>query len=161
MSNGRCRNHGGASLVGPASPSFKHGRYSVLLKDIKGIGEHYTRALADPDLLNLADNIALVDARLTQLLEQVARGGRGHSIDRLWPQIEELIENRRKLVDTEAKRLKDLHAMLSVDRVLLIIRYLQDVVRQCVKDPHEQSAVFVELRKLMKPDAALPAVGAL
>jgi hypothetical protein len=31
MANGRCRLHGGKSLAGPASPSFKHGRHSKWL----------------------------------------------------------------------------------------------------------------------------------
>jgi hypothetical protein len=30
MSNGRCPNHGGKSLSGPAHPNYKHGRYSKL-----------------------------------------------------------------------------------------------------------------------------------
>jgi hypothetical protein len=158
---GRCKFHGGATPVGPASPHFKTGRYSRLLKDIKGIGNHYERALTDPDLLTLREEIALVDARLGQLLEKVAHGGTRASIDGIWPQLELLIENRRKLVDTEAKRLKDLHAMVSVDRVMLIIRYLQDAVRRHVKDPIEQTAVFMEMRKLLKPEEPLASIPAL
>lgn len=153
---GRCKFHGGATPVGPASPHFKTGRYSVLLKDIKGLGEHYERALVDPELLSLREEVALVDARLGSLLDKVKTGGARASIDGIWPQLELLIENRRRLVDTEAKRLKDLHAMVSVDRVMLIIRYLQDAVRRHVKDPVEQTAVFMEMRKLLKPEAALP-----
>jgi hypothetical protein len=155
MPNGRCYKHGGATPVGPASPHFKHGRHSVLLKDIKGLGAHYERALADPDLLNLDGEIALVDARLASLLEKVQKGGARASVDGIWPQLDALIDTRRKLVDTQSKRLKDLHAMVSVDRVLLIIRYLQDAVRKHVTDPREQSAVFLEMRTLLKPEQAL------
>jgi hypothetical protein len=155
MPNGRCKFHGGMSLVGPASPSFKHGRRSILLKDIKGIGEHYQRALDDPDLLSLHDEIALVDGRLSQLLEKVKTGGPRASLDGIWPHLESLIENRRKLVDTESKRLKDLHAMVSVDRVMLIVSYLADSVKKHVKDPHVQTAILTDMRRLLKPEAAL------
>lgn len=155
MPNGRCRFHGGMSLVGPAHPGYKHGRRSILLKDIKGLGEHYERALADPDLLNLTDEIALTDARIGQLLEKV-KGPRG-SVDGVWPQLENLVENRRKLVDTESKRMKDLHAMVSIDRVMLIVTYLADSVKKHVKDPVVQTAILTDLRRLLKPEAALTA----
>jgi hypothetical protein len=155
MPNGRCYKHGGATPVGPALPQFKHGRYSVLAKDIKGLGEHYQRALDDPDLLSMHDEIALVDGRLSQLLDKVKTGGPRASLDGIWPHLEALIENRRKLVDTESKRLKDLHAMVSVDRVMLIVSYLADSVKKHVKDPHVQTAILTDMRRLLKPEAAL------
>lgn len=159
MPNGRCKFHGGMTPVGPASPHFKHGRHSVLLKDIKGLGQHYERALADPDLLRLDAEIALTDARIGDLLERVSGSKRqaGVTIDGLWPQLENLIENRRKLVDTESKRMKDLHAMVSVDRVMLIVSYLADSVKKHVRDRDVQTAILNDLRRLLKPEVALPA----
>jgi hypothetical protein len=59
--------HGGKSLRGAASPAFRHGRYSKFLN-----GEFRERAamfLADPTLLSLAPNIAVVDARMSKVLE--------------------------------------------------------------------------------------------
>ena len=157
MLNGRCYMHGGPTPVGPALPQFKHGRYSVLLKEIKGLGAHYETAIADPNLLALDGEIALTDARIGSLLEKVQKGGPRASIDGIWPQLENLIENRRKLVDTESKRLKDLHAMVSVDRVMLIVSYLADSVRKHVKDPMAQTAILTDMRRLLKPEAALSA----
>lgn len=155
LQNGRCRFHGGMSLVGPALPQFKHGRHSVLLKEIGAFGQHYQHALADPDLLRLDSEIALVDARLSELLDRCSqvKGDKARltHVDQLWPQLEALIEQRRKLVDTESKRLKDLHAMVSLDRVNLIVSYLADAVRRHVKDPKEQTAIYNDLRKLLKP----------
>lgn len=152
--NGRCRMHNGFAAIGPAASNFKHGRHSVLLKDIKGLGEHYERALADPDLLRLDAEVALTDARIGSLLEKV-KGPRA-SVDGIWPQLEGLIETRRKLVDTESKRLKDLHAMVSVDRVMLIVSYLADSVKKHVKDREVQTAILTDLRRLLKPEATLP-----
>lgn len=72
MPNGRCYQHGGKSLAGPASPSFKHGRYSKYLpRDLQG---RYEAALADPDLLALNDEIAVVSTRGMQLLERLKTG---------------------------------------------------------------------------------------
>lgn len=42
MTNGRCMFHGGKSLVGMASPRFRHGRYSKLLP--LNLDELYYRA---------------------------------------------------------------------------------------------------------------------
>lgn len=152
--NGRCRVHGGPTPVGPASPHFVTGRHSRLLKEIKGFGTHYERALADPDLLRLDSEVALIDARIGDLLERTAKAkGAKQTIDGIWPQLEALIEQRRKTVDTESKRLKDLHAMVSVDRVLLIVRYLHDAIRRHVASPAEQTAVFGEMRRLLKPES--------
>lgn len=151
---GRCRMHNGFAAVGPAAANFKHGRHSVLLKDIKGLGEHYERALADPDLLNLDAEIALVDARIGSMLEKV-KGPRA-SVDGIWPQLDALIESRRKLVDTQSKRLKDLHAMVSVDRVMLIVSVLADSVKKHVRDRDAQAAIFQDMRRFFKPEAALP-----
>lgn len=157
---GRCRMHNGWARSGVNAPNFKHGRHSQLLKDITSLSPHYERALADPDLLRLDGEIALTDARIGDLLERVStskkKGGAAASIDGVWPQLDALIENRRKLVDTESKRLKDLHAMVSVDRVMLIVSYLADSVKRHVKDPAVQTAILTDMRRLLKPEAALP-----
>lgn len=68
MPNGRCRMHGGLSLVGAAVPAFKHGRYSKYLP-LKLV-ERYQDALGNLDLLSLQDDLALLDTRLTELLER-------------------------------------------------------------------------------------------
>src|SRR5437660_436634 len=53
----RCYHHGGASLVGVASPSFKHGRRSRVLP--VGVRESYQRLLQlGPDLLSLEEDLA-------------------------------------------------------------------------------------------------------
>lgn len=66
MPNGRCYRHGGATPVGSALPQFKHGRYSVLAKEIKGLGAHYERALSDPNLLTLQDEIETLVEQVRQ-----------------------------------------------------------------------------------------------
>lgn len=152
MTNGRCRLHGGATPVGPASVHFKHGRRSILLKEFGAFGQHYERALADPDLLRMDDEIALVDARLSELLERASQAkGEQKTLDGIWPQLDALIENRRKLVDTESKRLKDLHAMVSIDRVMTLVAYMTDTVRRHVRDPKVLGEIFNDLRKVLKP----------
>jgi hypothetical protein len=66
MKNGRCRMHGGASLSGVASATFRHGRYSTALP--KGLRVAYEQGRSDPDLLDLSDEIAVLQLRCRELL---------------------------------------------------------------------------------------------
>jgi hypothetical protein len=66
--------HGGSSaqqeLVGAANPAFKHGRYSRALP--VDLGERYAEALASSDLLSLRDEVAVLEARIAELLAAAA-----------------------------------------------------------------------------------------
>ena len=68
MSNGRCRIHGGASPApGPTHPGWKHGRHSKYLP--ARLQEKYAEAMADANLTEYRDDIAMLQARLFELLE--------------------------------------------------------------------------------------------
>ena len=70
MANGRCYHHGGPSLKGKNSPSWKHGRYSKYIPgNLQG---RYAAAISDPELLSHDDEIALLQSRLSSLLEKIA-----------------------------------------------------------------------------------------
>ena len=77
MSNGRCRMHGGKSPIGPALPQYKTGRYSKLLPARMAASNQ--EAAGDPDLLVLRDEIALVYARLGDMLARVDTGESGEA----------------------------------------------------------------------------------
>lgn len=64
-----CRFHGGKSPRGVASPSFKHGRYSRTLTGT--LAERYREATSDPELLSVRDEIALLDARISEVLARI------------------------------------------------------------------------------------------
>lgn len=70
---GRCKFHGGASLVGVASPTWKHGRHSKHMP--ARLAERYQEGLRDPDLLSLRSETALADARIGELLEAIGQTG--------------------------------------------------------------------------------------
>lgn len=64
----KCRMHGGhgAREAGPNNPSFKHGRHSKYLPS--QLDALYRDAISNPDLLELADHIALLEARIQSIL---------------------------------------------------------------------------------------------
>ena len=100
MPNGRCRMHGGKSLKGLAHPGYKTGRYSKYVPS--RLLDRYEQAASDPELLNLSEEIALVDSRISELLESVDAGESG----RLWRGLSGL---RRKFLD--AQRAQDQEGM--------------------------------------------------
>jgi hypothetical protein len=75
LENGRCHYHGGKSLAGIASPTFKTGRYSKVLP--ARLTGRYEEAQSDGELLALRDEVALTDARLSDLLSRVDTGESG------------------------------------------------------------------------------------
>lgn len=75
MPNGRCRMHGGKSLSGVAHPNYRHGGYS---KDLPArLLPRYEAVLANPEILSLDTEIALSEARISELLQQLDLGGLG------------------------------------------------------------------------------------
>ena len=78
MPNGRCRRHGGKSLSGIAHPNYQgKGKSKYLPERMRGT---YEAALDDPELLVLRNDIAIIDARLYDLLQRVDTGESG----KLW-----------------------------------------------------------------------------
>ncbi len=78
-----CRMHGGKTPRGPAAPSFRHGRYSTVLPH--HLWARYEMSLRDPELLDLTSEIALVDARLADLLQRALTG----ESSRLWTALQQ------------------------------------------------------------------------
>lgn len=75
MANGRCKMHGGLSLSGADHPGFKTGRYSKALPT--RMVQAYEASLNDPDRLALDELIAVVSARLRDLIGRVDTGEAG------------------------------------------------------------------------------------
>ena len=112
MTNGRCRLHGGKTPRGIASPHFKHGRYSTALP--VRLLERYARAVSDPDLIVLRDDIALVDAMMADVLLRLDSGESGE----LWRTLREeaqRFESRRRDHDTAG-------AGESLEEILALVR---------------------------------------
>jgi hypothetical protein len=74
MPNGKCRLHGGLTPAGVASPNFRHGAYSKCVP--RGLKRAYERANADPELLSLRDDLALLEARVVELLKGLGQAPR-------------------------------------------------------------------------------------
>ena len=182
MENGRCRMHGGTSLSGMQSGTFKTGRYS---KDLPTrLASKYQEAVSDGELLALREDVALVDARLSDVLGRADTGEAGRHWHRLsdlwhiaetgdqadkvdaineigrtikrgvsdyavWDEVGKLLEQRRRLVESERKRLVDMQQMITTERAMLLLSATVDIIRRHVTDRDTMSAINAEFRTLL------------
>jgi hypothetical protein len=186
----KCRMHGGASLVGIAHPNFKTGRYSKHLPT--RLAARYGEALADPQLLELRDEIALVGTRQSELLShldsgmalqrwkdaqaayseareaitrrdsaglQIALLALGEALDAgagdyaVWQEITEMTEARRKLVESEHKRLVAMQQMITSEQAMTLLAVITDTIKRHVHDPAALAAISAEFRHYTTIDA--------
>lgn len=184
--NGRCRIHGGNSLKGLASPSLVNGRHSRYLPG--RLLERYHEALTDGDLLALREEIAVLDARLTDVLGRVDTGESGevwaalreqfaeyelaqNSRDHLaqvcafnaikllierglqdyaaWSDVRSLIEQRRKMVESEHKRLVAMQQTITAEQAMVLLAAVVDTVKRHVTDRNALAAISADISKLV------------
>lgn len=82
--SGRCKHHGGKSLRGVDSKTHKHGRYSRVARSVPDeYRDRFLAFLADPDLLDNTNQIALLAARWQEQTETLSSGENKFSIEAL------------------------------------------------------------------------------
>lgn len=180
----RCNLHGGKTLAGPASGTYKHGRYSQYLTG--NLVTRYEESSGNPELLSLWADIALVEARLTQALELLETGGanelwaeldyawehfvaavrekdkdaqaihlaqlnniieRGREDQKIWDEISGLIEQKRKLVETEQRLSITAEKMVDIERVLGYLAALVLAIKESAQrhaEPETAKAIIVD-----------------
>jgi hypothetical protein len=185
--------HGGKIPRGQALPQFKSGRYSKFLP--ARMAAKYQEAQADPELLSLRSELALLDARIAELLGRVDTGESGaiwealqqawalfrgaraqqdvpkmhlavEQLDRLmdrkvadsaaWREIDEAIEQRRKLVESEQKRLVALQQVITAESALTLMGVLVDIITTHVRDQPTLAKIVADIQALTEQDHPTP-----
>lgn len=67
----------------------------------------------------------------------------------VWGEVLDLVERRRKLADTESKRLAATGQMMAAERVMLLVGALVDIVRRHVSDRDQLTAISREVGQLV------------
>lgn len=67
----------------------------------------------------------------------------------VWKEIYEVSELRRKLAESEKKRLVDMDLMVSADRLYLLVSFIQDIILRHVTDASIRSSIAYELRAVL------------
>lgn len=144
----RCRLHGGVTPQGLESANTKHGLRSAYLP--KGLKERYETAHGDSQLMRIRDDVALVEG----LLAHYTSGLKPDKVVtvRQEQRVLALVEQRRKLIESEARRLKDLHQMITIERYLAQMTVVGNLIRKHITDQGILDALHADLqRHLMAP----------
>jgi hypothetical protein len=177
-----CGSHGGKSPSGMEHPNFKNGRHSKHLPT--KLLAKYEESLADEELISLRDDVALVDAFISDALEsinfdncQAAWDGlellhkqfwNGTTEDKLeaareafnivkdgveeWRKVGRIfpyIEQKRKLAESEMKRLKDLQLMIDAKQANTLIAALLESVNSNVSDKDARVRIANDIAGLL------------
>jgi len=65
-----------------------------------------------------------------------------------WQELQALVEQRRKLADSESRRLGTLHQMISAERAMVLMGTVVEAIRRHVKDPKVLNNIAIDLQKL-------------
>lgn len=146
--NGRCKVHGGLTPNGADSPHFVTGIFSRELP--RDWQQRYARAAEDPTLLQLRHDVALVTTAITDKLARLRKGGRPVTAKQT-ADLCALIEQRRKLVEAEARRLKDLSQFVSIAQFRATLALFLALFREFVPDPKDLQEIQRRVRVALLP----------
>jgi len=182
-----CWKHGAGRT---SSPGGLSNRFAANPRHSKHLPQHllesYEEYLTDPDTLVMSQELALLDARMAELLERletadvavawtnIRRAHRildneevtaddyekalemlGSAIDakgsdvEIWSQVVDLVERRRKVADTERRRIMDSQHVMTVQEANMFVAFLMDTVMRHVPDMQVRRAISDELKKVM------------
>jgi hypothetical protein len=180
MPNGRCRMHGGTSTGRPMTAG---GRFSKFLP--ARLAARYEEARKDAQLLSLSDDLAVLEARLCELLgtldtEESAAGwaralglyetalkeGRGPKATAAlrelgavlkaglgaaakWAEVDEIMEQRRRLSEAEVKRLAAMGQFITATEGNLLIAALVRAVHENVDDADARRRIARDVARLL------------
>jgi hypothetical protein len=147
----------------------------------------YKAAGLDPELMSLRQDLALLDARIMDVLKRVDTGeagvvwhdaqaamarfdrawvkkdgagmeaalaemrrliGQGVADWAAWRAVEKLIEQRRKLVESEQHRLTLAHEMINREQAMALMGQVVDILRRHVPDRQVLNAIALDIQAL-------------
>lgn len=142
-----CLAHGGRTPRGVDSPHFRHGRYSRSMPD--QLLEAYEHARQDPRLLSLREDIAMTDATIAGLLQQLDDEPRPAKDRRIWRQVGAQIDLKRRLVASEVRHMVIAGQMIPADQALSLVAGIVEIVNKYVPDPADRRSIAEEIGGLI------------
>ena len=135
-----CRMHGGASPRGVDHPSWRGKGYS---KDLPTqLRDRFAASVDDPDLSSCRNELALIDAKLGDLFAQGVTSGRA------WDRVFHLVDLRRKVANTEARREATLMNYMSAEQARAFVGCIMELIIR--EEPEVQTRIRDGLVRLME-----------
>jgi len=101
------------------------------------------------DAQRVGDEVASVLA-MDALKQLITRGAMDYEA---WSDVRILVEQRRKLVESEGRRRKDMQDMITSEKAMLLVTSLVETVRRHVSDRDTLAAISTDLARLLEHDA--------
>lgn len=141
-----CKFHGGR-----AGRPIIHGGRSKYQPVPRGLAARFETARVDPNLLNLSDNIALLDAYIYQICEEAERQTSFNPTQT--KKLLALMREKRNLTQSEIERRIAIGSLMPIEDVLQLIQYVYSVVNKHVPDNLIKQKIGAELRDIIRPAA--------
>ncbi len=184
-----CHIHGGKSLAGTASPSWKDGsrsKYRPVFSDEQL--EHFEALIKSGRYLELGEDIAAIDTLVLVELKRAKVGEGGHlwrELRDVWrgfdqaqrggdmgaaarhlsrvgrlitegterraalDEVKDLLERKRKLAESERRRLAESQQMIHATQALAFAAALNAVVKRHVRDPAVLTAIGDDIARIV------------
>lgn len=92
--------------------------------------------------------------RATELMRKVLEAWQAVYDDSVvWKEIIEVTEARRKLVESERKRLIDMDLVITADRAYMLVAFLQDIIMRHITDDGVKASIAYEIRRVLADGA--------
>jgi hypothetical protein len=142
-----CLAHGGKTPRGAASPHFRTGRYS---RSLPGhLVAAYERALHDPMLLSLRDEVALIDTMIAETLSELTDDMPWAKTRKIFHRVIRLTDQRRKLVESEVRHIVLAREVMTTDEAMALVHAMVAIVTKYLPDPNDRAAIAEELHALI------------
>lgn len=187
-----CKSHGGNALKGPEHPKFIHGKYSRYLR--RDILDAYLRFREQEDMYTQVEEIALLDARISLLVEgldnkdglrlfdnladimldmqemvkteeEIKHKDMQMVADRLssvvseakserrrWQEVYDVMDIRRKLIESDRKRMLEQQEYLTKQQALMMITSVMSIIHNNIEDAAALRTIRAQLDELSRLD---------
>jgi hypothetical protein len=109
----------------------------------------YENARQDPRLLSLREDIALVDATIAGLLQQLDDAPKPAKDRRIWRQIGNQIDLKRRLVASEVRHMVLAEQMIPADEALALVAGIVGIVNKYVPNPKDRQSIAEEVQAMI------------
>jgi len=115
------------------------GEAGVLWKTLKKAYDDYRAATIKKDALAMADALQTIEASIKQ----------GNADYVTWSEVIDLVDRRRRLVESERKRLVEMQQTITTERAMALLGAVVDTIRKHVADRDTLVAISNDIGKLV------------
>lgn len=161
MANGRCRRHKGTAARGVANPLTTSGRYS---RDLPTrVLQRYESALADPELLSVRDDVALLQGAITDLMAELKEAEARPDLDQILGSVEKIANDWKSWdwtrMDGELAKLKE--AITGRQSQRHAMREIRELIREKAQLVAQENRLLADRQQLITVEQYLVGMRAL